>query len=118
MNGDSWFFVIVLGLTSVLLFAFLYAAVRETGYVLNFIPSKYIYYLAAALVAILSFILYIVIFYTNTGDHTGMQLNSYYIITLAGIFAFSWVFFDLNPTVWQFVGMAIILGGLIIFTSM
>lgn len=110
MNHDTWFFVIALGLTSVLLFTFLYAAIKENSY------SKYVWYVAAILVALVAFFLYIYIFYRDSDDHTGVAINAYYIITLLGIFLVSCVFFDFSPTWLQIGGIVIVTVGLILFT--
>lgn len=115
MNGDSWIIVIALGVSSVLLFAFLLAGVQATGVSFWCIPDKYIFFTAAVLVALISFVLYIYIFFSDTGDHTGVKINAYYIITLIGIFLLSWLFFAYKPTVTQIVGMIIVVIGLVLF---
>lgn len=116
MEKESWFVVIALGIASVLLFAFLFAAVNLEGKAFGFVPSKYVYYFAAVLAAIAAFVLYIYIFYKDTGDHTGNQINVYYIVTIVGIFAVSWLFFSLKPSWIQTLGIAIVVFGLILFS--
>lgn len=116
MQSESWVAVIALGVTAVLLFAFLYAGIHDDSYTLGYIPSKYIFFTAAVLIAILSLALYIYIFYQDTDDHTGTKINAYYIVTLIGIFAISWVFFSFEPTPMQLLGMFTIITGLVLFT--
>lgn len=117
MEKESWYLVIVLGIFSVILFAMIYAGIHKNDYILGVCPGKYAYFTAAVLAALVSFILYIYIFYKDTGDHTGNKMNAYYIVTLLGIFLVSWLAFSSKPGFNQFLGMFIVIVGLVIFSK-